>query len=123
MARGRWRWSDHSIDLRRHINQLLREGYIENDRNDDVVAAFLKKVADDYAKAKGKSKPAKTAVRHVGDHNARRDVPDDVATTTAQVQKAEVAVTELLDRASESTSSHYMQWDDIGAFNGDRYDY
>ncbi|WP_213604991.1 hypothetical protein [Pseudoxanthomonas japonensis] len=122
-AGGRWRWSDHSIDLRRHINQLLREGYIENDRNDDVVAAFLKKVADDYAKAKGKSKPAKTAVRHVGDHNARRDVPDDVATTTAQVQKAEVAVTELLDRASESTSSHYMQWDDIGAFNGDRYDY
>jgi hypothetical protein len=46
-AGGRWRWSDHSIDLRRQINQLLREGYIENDRNDDVVAAFLKKVADD----------------------------------------------------------------------------
>ncbi|WP_334179881.1 hypothetical protein [Pseudoxanthomonas sp.] len=122
-AGGRWRWSDHSIDLRRQINQLLREGYIENDRNDDVVAAFLKKVADEYAKAKGKSKPSKTAARHMGDHNARRDVSDDAPTTATQVQEAEVAVNDLLDRASESTSSHYMEWDDIGAFNGDRHDY
>ncbi|CAD1792107.1 hypothetical protein XSP_002177 [Xanthomonas euroxanthea] len=121
-AGGRWRWSDHSIDLRRQINQLLREGYIENDRNDDVVAAFLKKVADEYVRAKSKSKPAKAAMRHVGDHNARRDVPDDVPNTADQMKQVGVAVTDLLDRASESTTSNYMQWDDIGAFNGDRHD-
>ncbi|PZQ32476.1 MAG: hypothetical protein DI562_03465 [Stenotrophomonas acidaminiphila] len=124
-AGGRWRWSDHSIDLRRHINQLLREGYIDNDRNDDVVAAFLQKVAADNAKVKekGKSKPSKADVRQMGDHNARRDIPNDVATTTTQEREAEAAVNELLDRASESSSSNYLPWDDIGALNGDRNDY
>ena len=87
------------------------------------MAAFMKRVADEYANARSKSKQAKTAARHMGDHNARRDVSDDVPTTATQVQEAEVAVNDLLDRASESTSSHYMQWDDIGAFNGDRNGY
>lgn len=122
-AAGRWRWTDHSIDLRRQINQLLREGYIENDRDDDVVAAFLRKVADEYASSKKNQKSVKAAVRQIGDHGTRRDVPEDTAHSATQVQNAEAAVTDLLDRASETTTSHYMAWDDIGAFNGDRYDY
>lgn len=122
-AGGRWRWSDHSVDLRRQINQLLREGYIENDRDDDVVAAFLRKMADEYASHKKNQKSIKAAVRQIGDHSIRRDVPEDAAHSAAQVQNAEAAVTDLLDRASETTTSHDAAWDDIGAFNGDRYDY
>lgn len=122
-AGGRWRWSDHSADLRRQINQLLREGYIENDRNDDVVAAFLRKIADDYAPSKKNQKPIKAAIRQMGDHNTRRDVAEDTPRSTTQVQDAEAAVNDLLERASETTTSHYMTWDDIGAFNGDRHDY
>ena len=122
-AGGRWRWSDHSADLRRQINQLLREGYIANDRDDDVVAVFLQKLAEAYAASKKNPKTIKTAVRHVGDHRIRRDVPEEAAHSVTQVQDAEAAVNDLLDRASETTTSSYLAWDDIGAFNGDRYDY
>ncbi|CAN7302944.1 hypothetical protein LJR143_001406 [Pseudoxanthomonas sp. LjRoot143] len=121
-AGGRWRWSDHSIDLRRQINQLVREGYIENDSNDDVVAAFMKKMANEYAKAQGNSKPFKSAVRHIGDHHARREVSEDSAHSEIQATAAETAVNELLDRASEATASQYLAWDDIGALNGEGND-
>lgn len=116
-AGGRWRWSDHSTDLRREINRLLREGYIENDRNDDVVVAFLRKVAG--AAATQKRKPPKSTVRHYGDHRIRREVAapaDGGAVDTAQAAQA---VSDLLERASESTESRYATWDDLGAFNGD----
>ncbi|WP_396617466.1 hypothetical protein ACHZ97_09390 [Lysobacter soli] len=122
IAGGRWRHTDHSIDLRRHINQLLREGYIENDRNDDVVAAFEKKVGEASAKYKGNQKRMRSAVRHYGDHHTRRDVPEPRPLTGADVRDAEQAVYALLERASEPAMPGYLGWDDIAAGNGDRLD-
>lgn len=122
-ASGRWRWSDHSIDLRRTINQLVREGYIRNDRGDDVVAAFLKKVASDHAASMRGQKPSKSLVRQYGDHAVRRDVPDERMSSEAQANGSEQLVSDLLDRASEPVQTTYLEWDDIPAFNGGGHDY
>jgi hypothetical protein len=60
----------------------------------------------------------KSSVRQLADHSVRRNEetqPDQ----DAAAQDAENAVNELLSRASEGSQSKYMQWEDIGAFNGD----
>lgn len=118
MPGGRWQWSDHSIDLRRYINQLTREGYIENDFRSDVVAAFTKQLGKDVISTKNAKKAAKPSVRQLGEHLVRREVANPVD-EKATSQEAAQAVHELLNRASESSSNgEYVQWDDIGAFNG-----
>lgn len=123
MAGGRWRWSDHSIDLRRYINQLTRLGYVENDINNDVVAAFTEQLGKDVVSTKNAIKAAKPSARQLGDHLIRRD-ETGVGNEETSLREAEQAVNELLDRASESsTSDGYMPWDDIGAFNGDGHGY
>ena len=120
---GRWQWSDHSIDLRQYINQLTREGYIENDFKGDVVAAFTEQLGRDAVSTKNAKKAAKPSVRQLGDHLIRREKASAVD-EEASSQEAAQAVHELLNRASESSSSsEYMQWDDIGAFNGDGHGY
>lgn len=113
MAMGRWHWSDHTIDLRRYINQLIRAGYCENDLNCDVVATFqegLGKAASTQAKAKA----AKPSVRQWGDHSTRRE-PKTEATGSSSIPEAAQAVNELLSRASEDSFDAYVDWDDIGA--------
>lgn len=116
---GRWNGSDHSIDLRRYINQLTREGYIENDFNGDIVATFMEQLGRDVVSTKQAKNAARPSVRQLGDHLARREVAD-VVDDDVSSQEAEQAVNSLLNRASEtSNSSGYMPWDDIGAFNGD----
>lgn len=123
MPGGRWQWSDHSIDLRQYINQLTREGYIENDFKGDVVAAFTEQLGKDVVSTKNAKKAAKPSVRQLGDHLIRREEAG-AADEEISSQEAEQAVHELLNRASESSSSSdYMQWDDIGAFNGDGHEY
>lgn len=118
MAGGRWRFSDHSMDLRQYINKLLREGYIKNDFDDDVIAEFAKKVGNDTKSKKPSQKTTKSSVRQLADHSVRRN-EETQSDQDAAAQDAENAVNELLSRASEGSQSKYMQWEDIGAFNGD----
>ncbi len=119
---GRWRHSDHSIDLRKYINQLTREGYIDNDFNGDVVAAFTEQLGKDVISTKNAKKAAKPSVRQLGDHIVRREEACAVDEEGLS-QEATEAVSELLNRASKPNSGDYMQWEDIGAFNGDGHEY
>lgn len=119
MPAGRWHWSDHSIDLRRHINQLTRAGYLDNELKGDIVAEFAKKMGEGVTGTKATKKAAKSSVRQWGDHATRKDDDCALADDTS-TQEAEEAVNDLLDRSSKSTGvNEYVQWDDIGAINGD----
>lgn len=122
LANGRWRSSDCSIDLRRYINKLVREGYIQNDFKGDVVAAFSAQLGKDVVSKRGDRKPVKTSVRQLADNAVRREegnfVDDDDSS-----HGAEQAVNDLLDRASETDSEDFQKWDDIGAFNGGGHEY
>ncbi len=118
MPGGRWRWSDHSSDLRRHINQLTREGYITNDIGCDVVAAFTEQIGKDVVSTNSDKRAAKPSVRQLADHAVRRQGVD-VTDGESSSRDAAQAVHDLLDRAGQKEAPNYMQWDDIGAFNGD----
>lgn len=122
-ACGRWRWSDHSLDLRRYINKLLREGYIDNEYKGDIVVEFVRLAGEKFASSKAERKEARSMARNLGDQSVRRKEADS-ADLHAETQGAEEAVNELLSRASEAAereSTGYMPWDDIGAFNGDEH--
>lgn len=118
-AGGRWHWSDHSVDLRRYINQLTRAGYIENDINGDVVAAFTEQLGKDVVSTKDAKKKARPSVRQLADHTTRRELPEEPVNANPSQPDVVEAVNDLLNRASESTSNNYVQWGGMGALNGD----
>ena len=118
-ASGRWGHSEHSIDLRKYINQLLRTGYLACEINEDVVAKFIQTVASTPVSPKAE-RSARTSARQAADHSVTTDASND----NGGIDAAAPAVNDLLDRVSSpAIESHtYAPWDDIGAFNGGDHD-
>ncbi|WAC64019.1 hypothetical protein OVA13_04350 [Pseudoxanthomonas sp. SL93] len=116
-AFGRWGLSDHSIDLRKHINKMIRAGYLENDHGGDVVAQFIKQLGEKVGSSKSLKGHVKKGVRQLADHNARRE------SSTSQTNDLNVtnAVNDLLDRASSQPDEELDSWADMSASNGDGY--
>ena len=118
---GRWSRSAHSLDLRRHINWMIRQGYLKVRYDEDPVHVHqedVKKRASQTRGAKGKVTKAVIAA-HAEDTRVSAAAASEISERELERALAG-ARSQLPELPVPRTSSRHDDWqlDDLGSLNG-----
>ena len=91
-VRGRWRHSPHSRDIRRHINKLIRDGYLRVEYDQDPVVAHLSVISERLGRRRKKA-----------DHGLQQNLSSLAEEQRIRAGSAGVTATQCLDQVLEQS--------------------
>lgn len=116
-VRGRWRHSPHSRDFRRHVNKLIRDGYLQVPYDQDAVHWHLKQIATGLAKNQRPGKSNRASINAQAEEQRVRS-----ADASAVSEDALRGILERTRRQApaeqEQTDDEMWEMNDLPALNG-----
>ena len=91
-VRGRWRHSPHSRDIRRHINKLIRDGYLRVEYDQDPVVAHLSVISERLGRRRKKA-----------DHGLQHNLSSLAEEQRIRAGSAGVTAAQCLDQVLEQS--------------------
>jgi len=118
-VRGRWKASAHSRDVRRHINKLVRDGYLRIPYGEDPVHVHLEAVAERLGKRGGKDEVATKAA--VNAHAEETRVRAEASATAASRGLRDVMAKVDVSNPEPGPEADDEDWSlvELAAINGD----
>ena len=115
---GRWRHSPHSLDLRRHINWLIRDGYLKVGYDEDPVHVHHELLKQRATRRRRSDRGTTQAM--VAAHAEYQRAAEAMATDISGRELDKIIVDTKAQRTTPDAAPDEEDWrlDDLGAING-----